>query len=122
MAEIVQHLDAAIASGRNMVDATSHLVKVNELLKGVPGAVALIDNHELVSAITSRLNQVSATIALIDEGLENAVADSDELERNAAALIALRDVEHEELFVDYGFSSNTKHPDWYAAVKDVGAD
>ena len=37
-------------------------------------------------------------------------------------LIALRDVEHEELFVDYGFSSNTKHPDWYAAVKDVGAD
>ncbi len=92
VADIVQHLDAAIASGRNMLDATAHLVKVNELLKGVPGAVALIDNHELVSAITSRLNQVSATIALIDEGLENAVADSDELERNAAALIALRDV------------------------------
>jgi glucosamine--fructose-6-phosphate aminotransferase (isomerizing) len=75
-----------------MVDATSHLVKVNELLKGVPGAVALIDNHELVSAMTSRLDQVGATITAIDEGLENSVADADELERNAAALIALRDV------------------------------
>jgi glucosamine--fructose-6-phosphate aminotransferase (isomerizing) len=75
-----------------MVDATSHLVKVNELLKGVPGAVALIDNHELVSAMTSRLDQVGATITAIDEGLEKSVADADELERNAAALIALRDV------------------------------
>ena len=92
VAEIVQHLDAAIASGRNMVDATSHLVKVNELLKGVPGAVALIDNLELVSAMTSRLDQVGATIAVIDEGLENSVADADELERSAAALIALRDI------------------------------
>jgi len=92
VAEIVQHLDAAIASGRNMADATSYLVKVNELLKGVPGAVALIDNHELVTAITSRLDQVGATIAVIDEGLENSVADADELERSAAALIALRDV------------------------------
>lgn len=92
VAEIVQLLDAAIASGRNMVDATSHLVKVNELLKGVPGAVALIDNHELVNAMTSRLDQVGATITAIDEGLENSVADADELERNAAALIALRDV------------------------------
>lgn len=92
MAEIVQHLDAAIASGRNMLNVSVHLLKVNELLKGVPGAVALIDNHELVSAITSRLDQVSVTIALIDEGLENAEADSDELEKNAAALIALRDV------------------------------
>ena len=92
VAEIVQKLDAAIASGRNIVDATSHLVEVNELLKGVPGAVALIDNHELVSAMTSRLDQVAAMIATIDEGLENSVADADELERNAAALIALRDV------------------------------
>ena len=92
VAEIVQHLDAAIASGRNMADATSHLFKVNELLKGVPGAVALIDNHELVTAITSRLDRVGATIAVIDEGLENSVADADELERSAAALIALRDV------------------------------
>jgi glucosamine--fructose-6-phosphate aminotransferase (isomerizing) len=92
VAEIVQKLDAAIASGRNIVDATSHLVEVNELLKGVPGAVALIDNHELVSAMTSRLDQVAAMIATIDEGLENSVADADELEQNAAALIALRDV------------------------------
>ena len=92
VADIVQHLDAAIASGRNMVDATSHLVKVNELLTGVPGAVALIDNHELVSAMTSRLYQVGATITAIDEGLENSVADADETERKAAALIALRDV------------------------------
>jgi len=92
VAEIVQKLDAAITSGRNIVDATSHLVEVNELLKGVPGAVALIDNHELVSAMTSRLDQVAAMIATIDEGLENSVADADELEQNAAALIALRDV------------------------------
>ncbi len=92
MAEIVRHLDAAIASGRNMVEATTHLSTVNELLKGVPGAVALIDNHELVNAMTSRLDRVGATIAVIDEGLENSVADADELERNAAELIALRDV------------------------------
>ena len=92
VAEIVQKLDAAITSGRNIVDATSHLVEVNELLKGVPGAVALIDNHELVSAMTSRLDRVAALIATIDEGLENSVADADELEQNAAALIALRDV------------------------------
>ena len=92
VAEIVQKLDAAITSGRNIVNATSHLVEVNELLKGVPGAVALIDNHELVSAMTSRLDQVAAMIATIDEGLENSVADADELEQNAAALIALRDV------------------------------
>lgn len=92
VAEIVRHLDAAIASGRNMVEATTHLSTVNELLKGVPGAVALIDNHELVNAMTSRLDRVGATIAVIDEGLENSVADADELERNAAELIALRDV------------------------------
>ena len=64
---------------------------VDAALHGVPGVLALVEHHELVAAITSRLDQLDAYAADVDAEL-GGVTDADELERASAASIALRDV------------------------------
>ncbi|MEY3167868.1 MAG: putative glucosamine-6-phosphate synthase, partial [Actinomycetota bacterium] len=91
-AEIIGHLDAAVSSGSDIGRVTENLVIVNELLKGVPGVLALMDNHELTASITSRLDQVASVVAQLEATLEKSEVDAEELEASTAAMIALRDV------------------------------
>ena len=58
----------------------------------MPGLLALVEHHELVAAITARLDQLDAYAAEVDAEVGRSVADADELERASAASIALRDV------------------------------
>ncbi len=67
------------------------LQSVNELLKGVPGVRALLDQRELTAAVTARLDRVDAVIDTEESTLESSPLPVDELERRAAQLIALRD-------------------------------
>ena len=91
-AEIIGHLDAAVRSGSDIGRVTENLVIVNELLKGVPGVLTLVDNHELTASITSRLDQVAGVVAQLETTLEKSEVDAEELEASTAAMIALRDV------------------------------
>ena len=92
-ADIVDALDRAVACLPHDIDAAVAALKaVNALLLGVPGVLALADNHELVAAITSRLDRVAAVVTDLDAALENEAGDADAVEQAAARLIALRDI------------------------------
>ncbi len=67
------------------------LQSANELLKGVPGVRALLDQRELTAAVSTRLDRVDAVIDAEETALESSSLPADELERRAAQLIVLRD-------------------------------
>jgi glucosamine--fructose-6-phosphate aminotransferase (isomerizing) len=70
----------------------AELAAVDALLHGVPGVRALADRHELVAAVTGRLDRLDAHVERLDAELEAASLGADELERRSAEAIALRDV------------------------------
>jgi len=99
-ADILARLDAAVicasdasgsATSRDIVGATAHVSTVNELLKGVPGVMALAGNLELIAAIETRLARLDELIASADVALESANLDPERLEVAAGELIAVRD-------------------------------
>jgi glucosamine--fructose-6-phosphate aminotransferase (isomerizing) len=89
--EIVALLDQAVRSTADPASVTSALREVDALLKGLPGISALVDRHELVSAITSRLDQLDALAVSLDQALENPALSAEEIERRGEEVIALRD-------------------------------
>ena len=89
--EIVGLLDRAVAEIGDVPAVTAAIVGVDSLLKGLPGVTALVDRHELVAAITSRLDQLDAYVGDVDRELESGAFEGDELERRNADAIALRD-------------------------------
>ncbi len=90
--ELVGGLDAALAARGDVLAVAAAAGAVDAALRGVPGVLALVEHHELVAAITARLDQLDAYAAEVDAELGRSVADADELERFSAASIALRDV------------------------------
>ena len=68
---------------------TESLGRVDGLLKGVPGCLALLDHRELEVGIEARLDRIDAAISAVERTLDD-LAD-DELERASARLIAARD-------------------------------
>jgi glucosamine--fructose-6-phosphate aminotransferase (isomerizing) len=91
-AELLGGLDAALAVRGDVLAVAAAAAKVDAALRGLPGVLALGERHELVAAITARLDQLDAYAAEVDAALAASVADADELERANAASIALRDV------------------------------
>ena len=92
--EVVELLDAAadaIRSESGVVAATEAIRAVDSLLKGLPGVILLSDRRELVSSITTRLDQLSAAAVEIDQQLEAKIRSTDELEHQSALSIDLRD-------------------------------
>jgi len=89
--EIISMLDRAVQAGPDLVTATKSLEQINELLKGVPGLVAL-DDPKLRSAIVERLDQLHQLVDRLEIELESSSADPDSLEVQSSRLIALRDV------------------------------
>jgi hypothetical protein len=109
------------------------------LVKGVTTGRNSVDQGPMLNhpPIGVQPNAMFFSITLDARHLEDATAEvlhsiswyavrpksfSTESAVRVVGLIALRDVEHEELFVDYGFSTDTPHPDWYAPVKALGAE
>ncbi len=90
--ELLGGLDAALAARGDVLAVTAAAGAVDAALRGVPGLLALVEHHELVAAITARLDQLDAYAAEVDAEVGRSVADADELERASAASIALRDV------------------------------
>ena len=76
-------------------EVTATLRRVDALLRGLPGVLALADHHELIGAVTARLDQLDAYAAELEADLGTSSplhADPDALERAARASIDLRDV------------------------------
>src|SRR5215207_5623835 len=78
---IVALLDRAVRSIGDAPLVASSLRDVDAQLKGFPGVSALVDRHELVSAITARLDQVDAFAASLEQALESSELTADEIER-----------------------------------------
>ena len=90
-AEVLAALDRAIELVADPAAAADAAAGADAALRGVPGVVALADRHELVAAITSRLDRLDAAADAFDADLEQGDHTADELERLGAASIALRD-------------------------------
>ncbi len=89
--EILTLLDQA-AAATTLTDAAALVGRVDTLLKGVPGVHALIGRHELVAAITARLDQIDGRAGAREAELEaDGVLTPDALEAANAELIAVRD-------------------------------
>lgn len=89
--EIVAALDAAVDASE-LVDATSHLARLDGVLRGVAGATALVGRHELIAAVVARLDQLEARGVARDLELEATEGlDTDEIERASAELVAFKD-------------------------------
>ena len=91
-AELLGGLDAALAARGDVLAVAAAARTVDAALHGLPGVLALGEHHELVAAITSRLDQLDAYAAEVEAALASGVTDGDELEQASAASIALRDV------------------------------
>jgi glucosamine--fructose-6-phosphate aminotransferase (isomerizing) len=93
-AEILGGLDAALEQRGDPRAVSAASRDVDAALHGVPGVLALADRHDLLAAITARLDQLDAYAADVDATLAASAPglDIDELEAASAASIELRDV------------------------------
>ena len=90
-AEVIGLLDAAVAA-TEVSAAAAAVAEVDRLLHGMPGMRALVGRHELVAALTARLDQLDARIVTEERSLEaDGSVAPDALELASAALLALRD-------------------------------
>jgi hypothetical protein len=90
-AELLAHLDRAVAAD-TLSAAAAAVRQCDELLKGVPGARALVGRYELGAAIAARLDQIDARIAEAEGRIESDDSlDVEDQERLATELIDLRD-------------------------------
>jgi glucosamine--fructose-6-phosphate aminotransferase (isomerizing) len=106
-AELVTGLDLAAtamsAVPSDVLDAAVQVRRVDELLRGLPGVLALAGNIDLAAAITSRLDWLDAAASAIEHRLDSNAdrLDADALERANAELIDLKDtlwaVRHDRL-------------------------
>jgi glucosamine--fructose-6-phosphate aminotransferase (isomerizing) len=75
------------------VVTAGHVRGVDELLRGLPGVLALVGHVDLVAALTARLDQLDAAAGEIEQRLDANTdrLDADALERANAELIDLKD-------------------------------
>ncbi len=87
--EILDLLDRAIVAGsKNKIDELSKLVtRADALLRGDAGQFCLADNHQLIAAMTSRLDQLDAVIV----GYEDTIEHSAEVQTSLSEL-ALQEI------------------------------
>jgi glucosamine--fructose-6-phosphate aminotransferase (isomerizing) len=87
--QIVAGLDAALAARPDTAAVAAALDGVDRRLRGMPGLLALVDRHELVGAITARIDQLDAFADDVDHAL--AELDAEAMEQASAELMSLRD-------------------------------
>ena len=97
-ADLLGALDEALgARAAGPAAVASILRPVDELLRGLPGVLALADHHELSAGITARLDQLDSYAGDVDAELASLAeqadtGDVDGLEEANRAAIQLRDV------------------------------
>ncbi len=95
--ELIAGLDLAVSSisaaPADVVGAAAHARRVDELLRGLPGVLALAGHVDLVAAITVRLDRLDAAASDIEHRLDSNTdqLDADALETANAELIDLKD-------------------------------
>jgi glucosamine--fructose-6-phosphate aminotransferase (isomerizing) len=89
--EIVGGLDAALSRRGDPSAVADAAAVVDAALHGLPGVLALADRHDLLAAITARLDQLDAYADEVEAVLAATEPDVDALEAASAASIALRD-------------------------------
>src|SRR4051794_36532788 len=88
--ELLALLDAAVAAP-TLHAAAAATARVDTLLKGVPGTLALLGDANLVTAIVARLDQLDARAAQREQELDGSLLAPDALEWANAELIELLD-------------------------------
>src|SRR3954447_7409481 len=77
--EIVGGLDAALDRRGDPRAVAAAARAVDAALHGLPGVIALADRHDLLAAVTARLDQLDAYAAEVDVALaRSAIASDDE--------------------------------------------
>ena len=95
--ELIAGLDLAVSSisaaPADVVGAAAHARRVDELLRGLPGVLALAGHVDLVAALTARLDRLDAAASDIEHRLDSNTdqLDADALETANAELIDLKD-------------------------------
>jgi glucosamine--fructose-6-phosphate aminotransferase (isomerizing) len=95
--ELSAGLDLAVSSisaaPADVVGAAAHARRVDELLRGLPGVLALAGHVDLVAALTARLDRLDAAASDIEHRLDSNTdqLDADALETANAELIDLKD-------------------------------
>ena len=93
--EVVGLLDDAVAAARPgtvaaAIVATDATERADRLLRGAPGLLALAGHPELATALTARLDLLTATADTMERALESD-GFAGEIEEANAALVRLRD-------------------------------
>ncbi|HRE03198.1 MAG TPA: hypothetical protein PLV68_18005, partial [Ilumatobacteraceae bacterium] len=83
-------VDPSTSATARLDGAADATVDVDRDLRGVAGLTAMVGRHELIAAITARLDQLDAAIATADATLESGEVHGAELEATNAALVRLR--------------------------------
>ena len=104
-AAVLEALDSALAASSDdgspvaaVLDAVAgHATMADELLRGVPGVLALADRPALVLAVEARLDQLDAFVATREALVEEGQGTSDpletaDIEETNAALVRAKDV------------------------------
>ncbi|MCU1386841.1 MAG: glmS [Ilumatobacteraceae bacterium] len=90
--EVLTGLDAALAAAPDIAAVAVRAHHVDQLLRGVAGVQCMIGRRELVTSMTSRLDQLDAVIATAEADLElNPALTADAVEQANATLVGLRD-------------------------------
>jgi glucosamine--fructose-6-phosphate aminotransferase (isomerizing) len=86
-------VDAIVGASGDVEVTAGHVRGVDELLRGLPGVLALVGHVDLVAALTARLDQLDAAAGEIEQRLDANTdrLDADALERANAELIDLKD-------------------------------
>jgi len=90
--DLIARLDAALESRDDVDTAADALREIDSLLRGAPGVAALADQHETVTSILARLDQLDAVADDLDASLEAGGHDPETVEVLSARSLALRDV------------------------------
>ncbi|MGI9645347.1 MAG: SIS domain-containing protein [Ilumatobacteraceae bacterium] len=90
---LIGGLDAALAARPDVLSVTDQVAAVDRLLRGVPGVLALARQVDVVASIVARLDQLDGYIGETEKNLDQRSSElgSDELERETAELIELKD-------------------------------
>lgn len=93
--------DRAVGAIGEPVAVTMAVAEANQLLRGLPGVVALAENRDLAVAITSRLDQLDSFVDRFDVEIEAQGHPVENVERLGTESIGLRDalwsVRHDRL-------------------------
>ena len=96
-AELFELLDpvSALLAGlpveQTVVEAAERVARADQLLRGVPGVIALVSDRPLLQRLDLAVAGLDAQVAEIERRLDRSAAPTDALEQTNAAMVRLKD-------------------------------